>query len=85
MSTNRKYLFISCHPSYSKRIRSLPYPSEFSYERKVWITGAGNLPYIQEEFKGELYYKTPKWFMDGLKEEPRAKVRFFDEPFSTFA
>jgi len=80
MSKSRKYLFITCHPSYASRIRRLPCDVEFSYEQKRWITGAENLGLIQEAFEGEIYYKTPKWFIDGYEEEPVKEISFFEDP-----
>lgn len=80
MSKTRKYLFISCHPSYAHRIHELPYPVQFSYERKCWITPAENLSALQESFRGEIYYKTPKWFIDGLDCEPVAEDHFYRDP-----
>ena len=65
LSKSRKYIFIRCHPSYARRIHEIPQDPQFSYEKKAWVTTADALPFIEEHFKGEIYYKTPKWAFEG--------------------
>lgn len=83
LSKNRKYLYIGCHPSYARRIHEIPQDVQFSYEAKKWITTPDALPFIEEHFRGEIYYKTPKWFFDGKDGPDKIDPQFYREKADT--
>ena len=64
-----------CHYAYRGRCRDIP-GAEFDYNRKFWKAPLSSLPYIQAEFYGEIYYKTPLWKLKGLPEPTREDVLY---------
>ena len=60
------------HPSYVERIHKVPHKI-FNPSDKSWSIPVSSLPMLEEEFKGELYYKTPRWKILG---EPMPKLEF---------
>lgn len=64
------------HYFYRKRLASIN-GAVWNPEMKAWIAPFSSLPQIEKEFKGELYYKTPKWFIEGT--EPVAEQRIIHD------
>lgn len=60
------------HPSYVERIQKVPYRF-FHAEDKSWTIPISSLPILEEAFKGELFFKTPRWKILG---EPMPKLEF---------
>ena len=72
-------IIIKSSYSYAKRIRNMP-GAHFNYDTKCWVTPLSSLPYIQKEFKGEIYYQTPQWKLEGKPEPPKQNIKFFKNP-----
>lgn len=66
---DRTTLFLKAHYNYKDRIKKC---GAF-WNGEMWVATFDKLPRIEREFKGELYYKTPKWFIDGA--EPKVEER----------
>lgn len=58
-------LAVKCHYLYRDRIRKVP-GARFDGNMKQWIVPAFDLGYLEQEFHGEIFYKTPRWVI--LKE-----------------
>lgn len=70
---------IRCHYTYRKRCHDIP-GAEFDKKRRVWIAPVESLPYIQREFDGEVYYKTPLWRLLGHEAPPKEEEMRFLGP-----
>lgn len=68
-------LSMRCHYAYRDRCRNIP-EAIFDRRRKAWVAPSYALPYILEEFRGELYFKTPLWKLRGMKEPEKAPVSY---------
>lgn len=66
---------IRCHYAYRKRCHDIP-GAGFDYDRKVWVAPISSLPYIKEEFRGEVYFKTPLWKLEGKSEPPKEEMSY---------
>ena len=75
LKVNKKKTKIAmfAHYVYRKRLASIP-GSVWDASMKAWIAPFSSLPYIEKEFSGELYYKTPKWFIDGIEPVPEKRM-----------
>ena len=60
------------HYFYRKRLASIP-GAAWDPEMKAWIAPFSSLEQIKNEFSGELYFKTPEWFVYGTT--PSAEQR----------
>lgn len=77
MVTLRKYndtLVMQCHYEYRTRCKSIP-GAVFEKSVRAWVAPLSSLPYIEAEFKGELFYTFPR--KDNKKAE---KLKFFNKP-----
>jgi len=57
---NNKKLSIKSDYFYRGRIKEIP-SAVFDHETKQWIIEQSALPILENNFKGELVYKTPRW------------------------
>lgn len=72
---DRNRISLRCHYAYRSRCHNVP-GAEFDRSRKAWVAPISSLPYILEEFKGELYFKTPLWKLEGKAAPPKEKISF---------
>ena len=73
------YISMKCNYAYRERCRQIP-GAEFNKALKVWQVPILSLPYIECEFYGELYFKTPLWKLKGEPKPEKAPLEFFHEP-----
>lgn len=76
--TKHSMLMMQSNYCYRERLAKIP-KSYFDYSEKAWIAPISSLSYIQKHFKGEIYYKTPKYIIEGLEPEKREHVFFEKE------
>lgn len=67
---DKNRISLRCHYAYRKRCHDIP-GAEFDQTHKAWIAPIESLSYIQAYFKGEIYYKTPLWKLEGRAEPER--------------
>lgn len=60
LSKDRKRLNLKAHYIYKERLKSI-YGASFDFEIKCWTIPISSIDMLEMEFKGELYYKTPRW------------------------
>lgn len=63
----KNWLKIKANYYYVQRIRQIP-SATFNPDDKTWMININNISFLEEEFEGELFYKTPRWVI--LDEEP---------------
>lgn len=61
-STTGELLYLKAHFYYSERIKHLP-SAQWNPDLKVWSIRTDMISYLENEFDGELFYKTPRWFI----------------------
>ena len=72
VTRNKKKIFIDSHYYYKSRLAKIP-GAMWNPNMKMWVAPFSSMKYIQDNFEGEIYYKTPKWFIDGIKPEPEKR------------
>lgn len=77
--SDENILILKANYYYRKRLHFVP-GSSFDYGIKAWTAPIAALPVIEREFKGELYFKTPKWELEGKEEPPEQKVTLYGPP-----
>lgn len=75
--TKKSMLILQSNYCYRSRLAKIP-QSYFDYAEKAWIAPISSLDYIQKQFKGEIYYKTPEHIIEGTEPKKREHV-FFDK------
>ena len=78
MSRDGKRLFLGSHYEYRFRIKKLP-SAEFDRQTKMWVIPKSGIKALLEAFKGELYFRTPRWKILGELEPPKEEVTFFSD------
>lgn len=63
-STQNNKLSIKCHYFYKDRIKKI-YSASFNPNTKQWEIDKRYLNQLEQEFQGELVYKTPRWVITG--------------------
>ncbi len=58
---NKYQLSLKCHYLYAARVKSIIPRATFDGQRREWIIDASYLSDLEDEFCGELVYKTPRW------------------------
>lgn len=71
--TKKSMLILQSNYCYRSRLAKIP-QSYFDYAEKAWIAPISSLDYIQKQFKGEIYYKTPEHIIEGT--EPKKESMF---------
>lgn len=72
------WLSIKCAYSYKDRVKKLP-GARFDYTNKVWMIPKKSLPDLMLYFRGEIYFKTPLWKIEGKPMPPKQELEFYDE------
>lgn len=60
-----KYLYVTGAYIYGKRMHNVP-GMKFDYNRKIWWNTRNAIYAFDNEFHGEVYYKTPLWVIENL-------------------
>ena len=63
-SNDGQLLLIKAHYYYSQRIRNIP-TAMWNPDGKFWTINKGYAGVLENEFHGEIYYKTPEWVIFG--------------------
>lgn len=63
-SVDGRLLLIKSHYCYSQRIRNIP-TAMWNSDGKFWTINKGYAGILENEFHGEIYYKTPEWVIFG--------------------
>ena len=58
-----QYLYVTGAYIYGKRMHNIP-GMKFDYNRKIWWNKREAIFAFDEEFHGEVYYKTPLWYIE---------------------
>jgi len=74
---NDNTVAMRCNFAYKDRCKSIP-GAHFNKKHKTWVAPLRSLSYIQREFRGEIYYKTPLWKILG-EDPPKTEIRFLGD------
>lgn len=71
---------IKCNYAYRDRCREIPF-ADFNHNYKAWVCPLCrmSIDYIKENFKGEVYFKTPLWKLEGGSPEEE-NIQYFNIP-----
>ena len=72
--TDQSMLMLQSNYYYRGRLARIP-KSYFDYDVKAWIAPISSLKYIEQNFAGEIYFKTPEYVIKGT--EPPKIERVF--------
>lgn len=64
--TDKSMLMLQSNYYYRGRLARIP-KSYFDYDVKAWIAPISSLKYIEQNFAGEIYFKTPEYVIKGTK------------------
>lgn len=75
---NKNYIMLSFMSfyHYNERVDGIPGIYK-DYEKKICYAPISSLPFIQAEFDGEIFYKTPLWKLRGESEPAREKILYY--------
>lgn len=63
--TDKSMLMLQSNYYYKGRLARIP-KSYFDYDVKAWIAPISSLKYIEQNFAGEIYFKTPEYVIKGI-------------------
>lgn len=72
---DKNLIAMRCHYAYRGRCHNIP-GAIFDRRRKSWVAPLESLPYIMEDFEGELYFKTPLWKLLGQTEPKKVPIEY---------
>lgn len=75
---NLTALIMRYNYAYRGRVAQVP-GYRFDYTLKAAVVPISSLTAVETIFKGEIYYKTPKWMLHGEKEPPKEEIHYFRE------
>lgn len=75
--TDKSMLMLQSNYYYRGRLARIP-KSYFDYDVKAWIAPISSLKYIEQNFAGEIYFKTPEYVIKG-SEPPKIERVFHNK------